>query len=150
MHQLQADAPIMVCEDVHAMLVKRAPLQRDVNDWCQKQFTAGSELIVWPGECLPSHRTVRMSTILLCCVFCILMLSALIQAVPCDGLWLSAQAGVETSSLHLCRHTGRSTVANAAIGIQHSEQQLPTRFGFAHSRRQKQQGGLSHLSCVAC
>jgi len=86
MHGLPADVPVMVCEDVHAMLMKGALLRCDVNDLSQKQFTAGSELIVWPGECLPSHRTLRMSTVLLCCVFCILMLSVLVQAVPCAGL----------------------------------------------------------------
>ena len=51
MHGLPTDVPIMVCEDVHAMVLKGALLQRDVNDLSQKQFTAGSDLIVWPGEC---------------------------------------------------------------------------------------------------
>ena len=35
---------------------------------------------------------------------------------------------VETSSLHWFRHTGRSNVANAAIGIQHNQQQQPICF----------------------
>lgn len=80
---MSANIPVMVCEDVHATLMKGALLQRDVNDLSQTHFTAVSELIIWPGECLPSHRTVRMSTVFLCCVFCILMLSVLVQAVPC-------------------------------------------------------------------
>ncbi|DBA78580.1 TPA: hypothetical protein ACH3X1_008513 [Trebouxia sp. C0004] len=48
MHGLPVDVPIMVCEDVHAMGNKGALLHRDVNDLSQKQFSAGSELIVWP------------------------------------------------------------------------------------------------------
>ncbi len=51
LHGLPTDVPIMVCEDVNAMFVKGAQLQRDVNDLSQEQFTAGSELIIWPGDC---------------------------------------------------------------------------------------------------
>ncbi len=50
MHGLPADVPIMVCEDVHAMVLKGVQLQRDVSDLSQKQFTAGAELVIWPGE----------------------------------------------------------------------------------------------------
>lgn len=49
MHGLPTDIPIMACEDIDAVFTKAAPLQRDVNDLSQKAFTAGSELIVWPG-----------------------------------------------------------------------------------------------------
>lgn len=51
MHGLPTDIPIMACEHIDAVFTKAAPLQRDVNDLSQKAFTAGSELIVWPGEC---------------------------------------------------------------------------------------------------
>ena len=51
MHGLPADVPIMVCEYVHATALKGELLQRDVIDLSQKHFTAGSDLIVWPGEC---------------------------------------------------------------------------------------------------
>ena len=74
MHGLPADVPIMACEDNHAVFTKGAPLQHDANNLSQKQFQAGSELIVWPGE-VPSHRTLRTPIILQCYVFCILMLS---------------------------------------------------------------------------
>jgi len=92
-----------------------------------------------------------MSIDLQCCVFCVLMLSALVQFVFCAALGCGYQhmTGVESSTLHLCRHTGRSSVANVAVGIQHTQQQLPTCFGFADCWHQKQQGGLSPLSCVA-
>ncbi|KAL0043067.1 hypothetical protein WJX79_008183 [Trebouxia sp. C0005] len=46
---MSANIPVMVCEDVHATLMKGALLQRDVNDLSQTHFTAVSELIIWPG-----------------------------------------------------------------------------------------------------
>ncbi len=83
MHGLPMDVPIMVCEDVHAMVLKGALLQRDVNDLSQKQFTAGSDLIIWPGECqVPGH---SMST-LFGVMFCIRMLSVLVEFVFCTTL----------------------------------------------------------------
>ena len=51
LHGLPTDVPIMACEDVHAVLMKGALLQPDVNDLSEKQFTAGSQLVIWPGEC---------------------------------------------------------------------------------------------------
>lgn len=50
MHGLPVDMPIMVCEDVHTMVLKGVQLQHDANDLSQKQFTAGAELVIWPGE----------------------------------------------------------------------------------------------------
>lgn len=50
MHGLPADVPIMVCEDVHAMVLKQVQLQHGVDDLFQKRFTAGAELVIWPGE----------------------------------------------------------------------------------------------------
>ena len=51
LHGLSADVPIMVCEDVNATGKTAVLLDRDVNGLSQQHFTAGSELIVWPGEC---------------------------------------------------------------------------------------------------
>ena len=50
MHGLPADVPIMVCKDVHAMVLKQVQSQRDVNDLSQKQGTAGARFVIWPGE----------------------------------------------------------------------------------------------------
>ena len=58
MHGLPTDIPIMVCEDVH-VFTKGAPLQRDMNDLSQKAFTAGSELVIWPGECQVTRHSGR-------------------------------------------------------------------------------------------
>ena len=49
MHGLPADVPIMVCEDLHATVLQQT-LQPDVDDLSQKQFPAGVELLIWPGE----------------------------------------------------------------------------------------------------
>ena len=43
MHGLPADVPIMVYEDVHAVVLKGVHLQHDVNDLSQKQLTAGAK-----------------------------------------------------------------------------------------------------------
>lgn len=51
MHGLPPDVPIMACEDVHAVFTKGAVLQTDANNLSEKQSKAGSELVVWPGEC---------------------------------------------------------------------------------------------------
>lgn len=56
--------------------------------------------------------------------------------------------GVETISLDFCRDTGCSSVANGAIGLQHTQQQLSTCFGVAHCRHKNQQGGLILLSVL--
>ena len=50
MHGLPADVPIMVCEDLHATVLQQTLLQPDVDDLSQKQFPAGVELLIWPGE----------------------------------------------------------------------------------------------------
>ena len=34
---------------VHAMVLMGVQLQRDVNDFSRRQFTACAELVVWPG-----------------------------------------------------------------------------------------------------
>ena len=74
MHGLPTDVPIMVCEDVHAMVLKGALLQRDVNDLSEKHFTANSDLIVWPGECQVLGHSMStlfgvMSSAFLCCPY---------------------------------------------------------------------------------
>ena len=93
-----------------------------------------------------------MSTVLLCCVICILMLSVLLQSFPyaTPDCGYQHTSGVETCRSDSCRHTGCSSVANAVISIQHGHQQVSTCRGFAHNRHHKQQGGLSLLPCVAC
>ena len=50
MHGLPVDVPIMVCEDLHAMVLQQTQLQRNVDDLSQKRFPAGVELLIWPGE----------------------------------------------------------------------------------------------------
>ena len=40
MHGLPVDVPIMVCEDLHAMLLQQTQLQRTVDDLSQKRFPA--------------------------------------------------------------------------------------------------------------
>lgn len=77
MHGLSANVPIMLCEDVHAMGTTGALLDRDVSELSQQHFTAGSELIVWPSECQVTEHS-RCSSVL-----CLLMLSLLVQSVPC-------------------------------------------------------------------
>ena len=50
LHGLPEDVPIMVCEDFHATVLQQTLLQPNADDLSQKQFPAGVELLIWPGE----------------------------------------------------------------------------------------------------
>lgn len=76
LHGPPADVPIMVCEDTSATVLKGVQLQRDAHDMSQKQFTAGAELIIWPGEPQVTGNLQRqwflcaVSSAFQCCLYC--------------------------------------------------------------------------------